>query len=552
MVATQTLFRRDTDGQRARRRANGPVDARRPGSTARWVLRAGVAALVSGRAAAWTPADNNDLFTTVNNCGDIGAADPECGTGSPMSTWNVRGITNMGSMFYLATSFNADISRWDVSSVTDMNEMFSGATSFNQDIGGWDVSSVTDMNEMFSGATSFNQDIGGWDVSSVQWMTNMFRGAESFNHPLDCWNDDLVIGSAFFMMFSDATTFLAAFERVDGTLSTDGPASAWTSKTPNTASCCGVSAPANGAMGACRSALAHGDSCVPACDAGFVLSGSRSCSDGQLTDTVACAVALCGANERVMSNVCVACASGETRAAGDDPTGSDTACVPASYCLPSQDWQYDCGPEPYIGSLTCRIAQQSCGGCTDGSTGSTFDQCNQCLSNGHNSLDGVATCTGICTPGDGSDPCFKGFTSPTPPPTANPRNYCLPSQDWQYDCGPEPYIGSLTCRIAQQSCDGGCDDGSAGGTYDQCNQCLSNGHKGLDGIAPCDGSCTLDDDSDPCFKGFIINNTNPTPTTLTTTPPPPPRPSLVFDDDESVSTRLSVLVTFIVGMARSL
>ena len=93
-------------------------------------------------------------------------------------------------------------------------------------------------------------------MSSVQWMTNMFRGAESFNHPLDCWNDDLVIGSAFFMMFSDATTFLAAFERVDGTLSTDGPASAWTSKTPNTASCCGVSAPANGAMGACRSALA--------------------------------------------------------------------------------------------------------------------------------------------------------------------------------------------------------------------------------------------------------------------------------------------------------
>ena len=402
-----------------------------------------------------------------------------------MSTWDVSGITRMGSMFHFATSFNADISRWDVSSVTDMSEMFSGATSFNadisgwntasmrdmqgmfdgatsfnQDIGGWDVSSVTDMNEMFSGATSFNQDIGGWDVSSVQWMMNMFRGAESFNHPLDCWNDDLVTGSASFMMFSDATAFLAAFKRADGTLSTDGPRSAWSSKTPNTASCCGVSAPANGAMGACRSALAHGDSCLPACDAGFVLSGSRSCSDGQLTDTVACAVALCGANERVMSNVCVACASGETRAAGDDPTGSDTACVPASYCLPSQDWQYDCGPEPYI--------------------------------------------------------------------------------------------GSLTCRIAQQSCDGGCDDSSAGSTYDQCNQCLSNGHKGLDGIATCDGSCNLDDDSDPCFKGFIINNTAPTPTTLTTTPQPPPRPSLVFDDDESIGTRLSVLVTFIVGMARFL
>ena len=215
-----------------------------------------------------------------------------------------------------------------------------------------------------------------------------------------------------------------------------------------------------------------------------------------------------------------------------------------AYCLTSQDWQYDCGPEPYIGSLTCRIVQQSCGGCTDGSTGSTYDQCNQCLSVGHTGLDGVATCDGSCTPGDDSDPCFKGFVIPPPPPTALPPNYCLPSQDREYDCGPEPYIGSLTCRISQLSCDGGCDDSSAGSTYDQCNQCLSDGHKGLDAIATCDGSCTPGDDSDPCFKGFIVNNS-------TTTPPPPGR-SLVFDDDESVSTRLSVLVTFIVGVARCL
>ena len=80
-------------------------------------------------------------------------------------------------------------------------------------------------------------------------------------------------------------------------------------------------------------------------------------------------------------------------------------------------------------------------------------------------------------------------------------NYCLPSQEWQYDCR-QSDAGSLTCPIDQQSCGGGCDDGTTGSTYDQCNQCLSNGHKGLDGGTTCDGSCTPGDVSDPCFKGF--------------------------------------------------
>ena len=130
-------------------------------------------------------------------------------------------------------------------------------------------------------------------------------------------------------------------------------------------------------------------------------------------------------------------------------------------------------------------------------------------------------------------------------------NYCLPSwehQDWQYHCGPEPYIGSLTCPIAQLPC-GGCTDGSVGSTFDQCNQCLSDGHKGLDGVATCDGSCTPGYVSDPCFKGFIVNNPAPTPITSAT---PPPSPQKVFVDDESFGTRLSVLVIFIVSLARFL
>ena len=361
---------------------------------ARRFLRAGVAWFIARCAAAvWTPDDYTQLRTAVANCDDIDATDPECGTGSPMSAWNVGGITRMNNLFYNDVNFTGDITGWDVSSVTDMNGMFYGAERFNRDIGGLDVSSVTNMNSMFRNAKLFNQDIGGWDVSSVidarsmfqyaklfdrdigGWdvssvtkMNEMFFGAESFSHALDCWNDVAVTASS--TMFDGATAFLAAFER---TTSTDGPPSAWASRTSNTASCCGASAPSNGAMGTCRSALARdvGDSSCS--DGSHVRRGIRVVGDsvvqrrsahghgGVRGDSVrrerargveARANAACGrtggslraagddatgsdtacgcaTNERVASNACVACASGETRAAGDDPTGSDTACAAA-------------------------------------------------------------------------------------------------------------------------------------------------------------------------------------------------------------------------------
>ena len=116
-----------------------------------------------------------------------------------IDNWNTSFVTNMGSMFSNATSFNQDISSWDVSSVTNMSSMFQSATAFNQDISSWDVSSVANMNGMFNQASSFNQPIGSWNVSSVTDMNFMFSDAIAFNQNIGAWNISNVTDMSSFM-----------------------------------------------------------------------------------------------------------------------------------------------------------------------------------------------------------------------------------------------------------------------------------------------------------------------------------------------------------------
>jgi surface protein len=60
-----------------------------------------------------------------------------------------------------------------------MNNMFVYG-AFNQDIGKWDTAAVTNMESMFMVASAFNQDIGNWNTTAVTDMSGMFMDAYAF------------------------------------------------------------------------------------------------------------------------------------------------------------------------------------------------------------------------------------------------------------------------------------------------------------------------------------------------------------------------------------
>ncbi len=145
----------------------------------------------------WGQLGFTSMYYAFNECSNLVSV--------PGTSDGIENVTDMGRMFYGASSFNGNIGGWDTSSVTDMTEMFYGASSFNGNIGGWDTSSVTDMGVMFGDAESFNQDIGGWDTSSVIEMGWMFFRAYAFNQDIGGWDTSSV--SDMGLMFDDAWSF---------------------------------------------------------------------------------------------------------------------------------------------------------------------------------------------------------------------------------------------------------------------------------------------------------------------------------------------------------
>jgi surface protein len=225
-----------------------------------------------------------------------------------IGSWNTAQVTNMAGMFYGAAAFNQDIGSWNTAQVTNMAAMFYGAAAFNQDIGSWNTAKVTSINHMFRDATAFNQNIGSWNTAQVKDMADMFRYAAAFNYDITGWTTTSLTTSA--------TAWLAGFGRLDETDSIAGPPDAWTARDP-----CNAGGPiANGAPGpGCTSSLASGLSCTPTCPSGYILSGTRSCSAGTLTDTAVC-TATCDASGAIATANLNDCTSSLASGASCTPT----------------------------------------------------------------------------------------------------------------------------------------------------------------------------------------------------------------------------------------
>ena len=87
----------------------------------------------------------------------------------------------------------------------------------------------------------------------------------------------------------------------------------------------------NGAASPCPSTMTSGDECFPTCDAGYTLSGSRSCLRGTLTDTTECQADPCTASStpgKDGSDGQVYCINGGTIGG---TTGSCTCTCPYGY-----------------------------------------------------------------------------------------------------------------------------------------------------------------------------------------------------------------------------
>jgi surface protein len=102
--------------------------------------------------------------------------------------WNTAGVTDMSTMFRLATNFNQPIGNWNTANVTTMIGMFQITDAFNQPLGNWNTSNVIAMDGMFGATLSFNQPIGSWNTAKVTSMSGMFNGARSFNQSLGGWS----------------------------------------------------------------------------------------------------------------------------------------------------------------------------------------------------------------------------------------------------------------------------------------------------------------------------------------------------------------------------
>ncbi len=363
-----------------------------------------------------------------------------------IGSWNTSQVTRMSSMFWWASAFNQDIGSWDTSQVTSMWRMFNGCHAFNQDIGSWDTSQVTDMSGMFWGVANFDQDLSSWDTSQVTDMNSMFRQVHAFNNDITGWDtsDDLC-----YLMFADALEWKARYTNCgfdsshvacseftsytssDG--ADNGPPSAWVRKDN---ACDASSPPKNGIVGNCTDTLMSGESCVPVCNAGYMLSGAISCIDRVLINTAVC-------NQ--------ACVNSAAAIANGDASSCPSSLASGSSCTPTCDSGYTlsgtrscsvgtltdtavCNPDP------CTASADSS---KDGSDGNFY-----CINGGTiGGTSGECTCT--CNAG------YEGTNCQTASSCTVSAESTKTGDDGSFYCINGGTVGGTTGSCRCTSCDAG-------------------------------------------------------------------------------------------------
>ena len=285
----------------------------------------------------------------------------------------------------------------------------------------------------------------------------------------------------------------------------------------------------NGAASPCPSTMTSGDECFPTCDAGYTLSGSRSCLRGTLTDTTECQADPCTASStpgKDGSDGQVYCINGGTIGGttgsctctcpyGYEGTGCeiespcDEAALPitngaASPCPSTMTSGDECFPTCDAG-YTLSGSRSCLRGTLTDTTECQADPCTASSTPGDDGSDGTFYCvnggtiggtTGSCTCTD----CNPGYESTScqmaSACTANPLDSTKHGSDGSIHCGEHGSVdgvtGSCTC-----TCDLGW-EGNGCETAGACSASDDSAKDGGDGIFYCINGGTVGGITDAC------------------------------------------------------
>jgi len=218
----------------------------------------------------------------------------------------------------------------------------------------------------------------------------------------------------------DGDTVVIGAKGDDHKGSSSGRGSAYVFTLPSP--CDASSPPANGAIGECTSSVASGSSCTPICDSSYALSGTRSCTDGTLTDTAVCNLNPCDAAAAIANgalNDCTSTLAHGSSCTPDCNTGytlsgtrscsagtlTNTAVCNPNDCTASPDNPNKNGDDGVLycinnGTVSGTTGACLCSGCKEGYGGASCETAGACSASSDSSKNGT----------DGAFYCINGGT----------------------------------------------------------------------------------------------------------------------------------------------